>query len=52
VIVTRQTSFIDRNPSHAEAYVARASALARRGTPGLSQADRDKACQLGHTEAC
>lgn len=51
-VVTCWTSFLERNPSHAPAYLARANALARRGTPGLSRADIRKACELGESRAC
>jgi thiol-disulfide isomerase/thioredoxin len=51
-VVACWTSFLERNPSHAQAYLARAGALARRGTPGLSRADIRKACELGETRAC
>lgn len=51
-VVACWTSFLERNPAHAQGYLARAGALARRGTPGLSRADIRKACELGETRAC
>ena len=46
------TSFLDSNASSGTAYLARARILARRGAPGLSGADLQKACALGEAQAC
>ena len=46
------TGFIRRNPSNPKAYLSRAHALTKRGSPALAQADARKACALGVKEAC